>query len=215
MTTTRVAAIGLVGSLGDELLAQLLASSEYAEVHVAVEQSLTSTTTRFVPWVRGAPMPAVDELFLCVTSAETFVPKDSALQRLLPEEIAPAARAARAAGIRRLVLVAPLTALLQLSSITRLIADEVELELAQLGFERFLIVRPTAADRAGRGTGLRAILNWAGKAVLDIMLPASVRLLSARTAARAILLAAAQVPAGVTVLGARELNALAEPFLPS
>lgn len=204
------AAIGLVGSLGEELLAALLASSGYSQIHVAVEQPIGSTTPRFIPWPRGAPMPAVDEVVLCVTGAETFVPMDSVMQRLAPAGVLAAAIAARAAGVKRLVLVAPLTALLQLSMVARLIANEVELELAGLGFEQLVIVRPTAADRMETARGLRGILRWAGRAVLDILLPSSVKLLSARTAARAILMAAAQAKPGVSVLGARELNALAD-----
>lgn len=208
------AAIGMVGSLGEELLAVLLASPDYRAIHVAVEQPIGSTTSRFVPWPRGTPLPPVDEAFLCVTADETFVPKDSVMQRLAPAAIVEYARLARTAGAKRLVLVSPLGALLQLSSLSRLITDEVELAVVGLRFDQVLIVRPTAADRIDRAPGLRAILRWAGRAVLDIMLPSSVKLISARVAARAIVQAATACEAGITVLGARELNALADRIEP-
>ncbi|HEU0200351.1 MAG TPA: hypothetical protein VFR86_07940 [Burkholderiaceae bacterium] len=214
MVARTAAAVGMVGSLGEELLAVLLASPEHRVIHVAVEQPIGSTTSRFVPWPRGTALPPVDEVFLCVTGDETFVPKDSVMARLPPARIAEYARLARAAGTRRLVLVSPLAALLQLSSLSRLITDEVELEVVGLRFAQTLIVRPTAADRIDRTRGLRAILRWAGRAVLDIMLPSSIRLVSARSAARAIVLAAARAQPGVTVLGARELSAIADELDP-
>jgi hypothetical protein len=79
-----------------------------------------------------------------------------------------------------------------------------------MGFETVLIVRPTAADdHLSAGGGLGALVRAAARAVADIVLPTFARPLSAQAAAQAIVAAARQAPAGVTVLGARELARLA------
>jgi hypothetical protein len=214
--TARTAFVaGMVGSLGDELLAVLLASSSYRQIHVAVAQPIGSTTSRFVPWPPQSLFPAVDAAFLCVTGADAFVPRDSVMTPLAAEEVPALAQAARAAGIRQLVLVSPLAALLQLGATAQAITDAMEMDLVQLNFERLMIVRPTAADRIRGPGGWRGVFRWAGRAVLEIMLPSSLRFLSARTAARAIVAAADAAKPGVTVLGARDLSAIVDQMFPA
>jgi len=46
-------ALGLVGGLGEELLAALLAAPEYRAVHVGVTQALTNAAPKFRPWLFG------------------------------------------------------------------------------------------------------------------------------------------------------------------
>ena len=45
--------LGLVGGLGEELLAALLAAPEYRAVHVGVTQALTNAAPKFRPWLFG------------------------------------------------------------------------------------------------------------------------------------------------------------------
>jgi hypothetical protein len=205
----------MVGALGDELLAALLASSSYREIHVAVAQPIGSTTARFVPWPPQSAFPAVDAAFLCITGADAFVPRDSVMTPLAATDVPALAKAARAAGVKQLVLVSPLAALLQLGAAAQAISDLTEMELVQLDFESLLIIRPTAADFVRGPGGLRGIFRWAGRAVLEIMLPSSLRFLSARIAARAIAAAADSAKSGVTVLGARDLSAIVEHMFPT
>ncbi len=148
----------------------------------------------------------VDDAYVCITGPETFVPSASPIRRFSEVEVLAAAQMARHAGARRLVLVAPLAALLQLGAATRTLSSNDEIALVEMGFEQLLIVRPTAADDTRRLPGwLPNLARLAGRTLADLMLPSYARALSARAAARAIVEAASTARPGVTVLGAREL----------
>jgi hypothetical protein len=211
-------ALGLAGALGEELLALLMADSTYRQVVVGVTQPLGSATARFSPWVVGQGLPVVDEAWICLTGDETFVPAASPIRRVTAADLLEAARTARSCGARMLVVVAPLAALLQMNAATQTASSADEIVLVEMGFERLVIVRPTAADVDEAGASLpRRLVRSAARAVADIMLPQYARALSAKSAARAIVAAvnrpAAPLPP-VTVLGARELLALIEKRLP-
>ncbi len=204
-------ALGMVGALGEELLALLVASSEYRVVHVGVKQPIGSAAARFRPWVIGQGVVVADDAYVCLAGPETFVPAGSPLRAFAPAELLAAARIARDCGARRLVVVAPLDALLQMSAAAATIASADEVELARMGFESVLIVRPTAADDTRAAGGwIAGLVRAAGRALADIMLPPYARALSAKSAARAIVEAARTARPGVTVLGARELLAIVE-----
>ncbi|MFN7571719.1 MAG: hypothetical protein ACK5TK_09755 [Betaproteobacteria bacterium] len=208
-------ALGMVGSLGEELLAQLVGAMRLQAVYVGVTQSIGSATARFRPWVVGHGIVAVDEAWLCLTDPEAFVPAGTPVRRYAPAETLAAAELARQCGARRLVMVAPLAALLQMSATGLLLDGETEVQLRALGFEQLVIVRPTAAEVAERGGPWLARLVRAGaRTVAGIMLPGYAQLLSARTAAAAIVEAVQTAPAGVSVFGARELMRIVEQRLP-
>jgi hypothetical protein len=203
----------MVGALGEELLAALVGSADYAVVHVAVTQPIGSATARFAPWVAGHGVVAADDAFVCIAAPETIVPKGSPMRRIDADGVVTAARLARECGSTRLVLVSPLSALLQLNATSHSLASEAEVEIATLGFDTLVIVRPTADAPAAAGW-LPGTVRSLTRLVLEIMLPASVQPLRARTAAAAILEAARRAQPGVHVLGARELAALVAETMP-
>lgn len=204
-------ALGLVGALGEELLALLVGSGDYRVVHVGVSQPIGSATARFHPWVVGQGAVVADDAYVCLTGPETFVAAGSPIRAFAPSELLEAARIARDCGARRLVVVTPLDALLQMSAAVTTIAAADEIELARMGFASVLIVRPTAAaDARAAGHWIARLVRAAGRALADIMLPAYARALSAKSAARAIVEAVRTLRPGVTVLGARDLLAIVE-----
>jgi hypothetical protein len=234
-------ALGLVGGLGEELLAALLSAPEYRAVHVAVTQSLASAATRFRPWLIGQGVVLADDAFVGVTGEETFVPSIAAPGRSAPapegdaqptragpatavqaspirrygeDEVLEAARIARDAGASTLVVVAPLPALLQMGEATRTLASLDEVALVAMGFARLVLVRPTAADDARRLPLPLALVRTVGRTLADIMLPSYTKALSARTAAAAIVEAVRTAGPGVTVVGAKELAAIVQAKMP-
>lgn len=209
-------ALGLVGSLGEELLAALVSSNEYSIVNVAVSQPIGSASSRFRPWVVGQGVLVVDDAFIGVTGDETFVPKTSPIRRCGEGELLEAARTARDAGARTLVLIAPLPALLQMGEATRTLASVDDIALVNLGFERLVMIRPSAADDPRRlGHPILNVMRSVGRTLADLMLPSYTRPLSARAAAQAILTAVRAAPRGVTVLGAKELTAIVQARFPA
>jgi hypothetical protein len=207
-------ALGMVGALGEELLAALVGSSRYATVHVAVDQWIGSAAARFKPWMPGQGTVVADDAFVCVTGPETFVPTASPMQRVAAADVARVARTARDCGAQRLVLVAPLPALLQLNAASHTLSSAAEVEIAEMGFATLLVVRPTADAAPPPGGWLPGLIRTFTRMVLEIMLPQRVQALRARTAATAILHAVERAGPGVQVLGAADLAAIVEATMP-
>lgn len=208
-------ALGLVGGLGEELLAALMAAGEYRAVHVGVTQAIGSATPKFRPWLVGHGTPVVDDAFVGLTGEETFVPSASPIRRFGEHEVLEAAQLARDAGAGTLVLVSPLPALLQMGEATRTLSSVDEVTLVAMGFERLVFVRPTAADDMRRLPLALNLVRTIGRTLADIMLPAYTKALSARAAAQAILEAVRAAQPGVSVLGAKELAAIVQAKMPA
>jgi hypothetical protein len=207
-------ALGMVGALGEELLASLVGGSRYATVHVAVDQWIGSAAARFKPWITSQGVVVADDAYICVTGPETFVPKASPMQRVAAEDVAKAARTARDCGAKRLVLVAPLPAMLQLNAASHTLSSATEVEMAEMGFETLFVIRPTADAAPPSGGWLTGLIRTFTRMVLEIMLPQRVQALRARTAATAILHAVERAGPGVHVLGAADLAAIVEETMP-
>ena len=143
-------ALGMASALGEELLAALVASPRYRLVHVALKRAIASAAAKYRPWVIGTSVIAADDAYVCVTGTDTPVPHTSPVQPIQADHVIEVARIAREAGVRRLVLVAPLSALLQMNAASHTVSSEQELELVAMKFESLLIVRPDAG-RTGRG----------------------------------------------------------------
>jgi hypothetical protein len=216
VTAPRVAlALGMAGALGEELLAALVASPRYALVHVGLKQPIASATAKFRPWRIGSTLIAADDAYVCLTGPETHVPAASPMQTFDAEHLLDAAALARDAGVRRLVVVAPLSALLQLNAASHTVSSAQELALVDMRFVALVIVRPTQAELGdGGGPWLARTVRAMGRTVLDIMLPAQVQALRPKTAAQAILVAAERAGDGLHVVGARELMAIVEETMP-
>ena len=207
-------ALGLVGGLGEELLAALMAAPEYRAVHVGVTQMLGSAAPKFRPWLVGQGVVLADDAFVGVTGEETFVPSASPIRRYGEAEVLDAARTAREAGATTLVVVAPLPALLQMGEATRTLASVDEVALVAMGFTRLILVRPTAADDTRKLPVVLNLVRTVGRTLADIMLPSYTKALSARTAAAAIVEAVRAAKPGVTVIGAKELATIVQAKMP-
>ena len=208
-------AVGVVGALGEELLAGLVGGGRYATVHVAVDQPIGSATARFKPWVIGDGVVVADDAYICITGPETFVPKATPMHRVGMDAVVAAARAARDCGVTRLVLVSPLPALLQLNAASHTLSSASEMEIAEMGFQTLLVIRPTADNAAPAAGWPTGVVRTFTRMVLDIMLPQRVQALRARTAALAILAAVDRSRPGIHVLGAAELAAIVEETMPN
>lgn len=208
-------ALGMAGALGEELLAALVASPRYRLVLVALKRPVASGTARYRPWLIGSSVIAADDAYLCLTGPDSLIPRTSPVQAFDAAHLIDAARIAQDAGVRRLIVISPLSALLQMNAASHTVSSEHELELVQMKFETLVVVRPTETELAeSSGPWVGRTVRSLGRMVLEIMLPAQVQALQPRTAARAILTAVERQPAGVHVIGARELLAVVEETLP-
>lgn len=208
-------ALGMVGGLGEELLAALVGAGRYATVHVGVDQPIGSAAARFRPWVVGDGVVLADDAFICITGEETLVPKGTPMQRVTGADVVAAARTARDCGASRLVLVSPLPALLQLNAASHTLSSASEVEISGMGFHTLLVIRPTADGASPAGGWFPGVVRTFTRMVLEIMLPQRVQALRASTAAAAILAAVDRAAPGIHVLGARELTSLVEETMPA
>jgi hypothetical protein len=207
-------ALGMVGALGEELLAALVGEGRYATVHVGVDQPIGTAAARFRPWVVGDGIVLADDAYVCITGDETFVPKATPMRRVASGDVVAAARTARDCGASRLVLVSPLPALLQLNAASHTLSSASEVEIAQMGFQSLLVIRPTADAAAATGGWFPGVVRTFTRMVVEIMLPQRVQALRARTAAAAILTAVDRATPGIHVLGAQELTSIVDETMP-
>ena len=133
---------------------------------------------------------------------------------LRKEQIAPLAQIAARNGAKRFILLAPLSAFLQLTAPSGGLIDLRESELAALDFETLIIVRPAADYATAQGNVLERLIGWGAKAIMQIMIPQRLQPLRARQIAQAAVNAARLLGNGVHVVGAHEIAELAAPGVP-
>ena len=220
-------AIGTVGRIGEELLNCLLESPEYHVVHVLVETPMRSMMPRLQPHqvsiaaMNDLPhtsakiaLPFADDVFCCISDARSYFKRDQAYVMLGKDQIAPLAQIAAGNGAKRFILLAPLSAFLQLTAPAGGLIDILESELAALGFETLIIVRPAADYATTQGNVLERLIGWGAKAIMQIMIPQRLQPLRARQIAQAAVNAARLLGNGVHVVGAHEIAELAAPGVP-
>lgn len=215
-------AIGTVGRLGEELINCMLETPFYESVHVVVEAPLRSMLPRLRPWqvaatafddltpASGIALPRADDVYCCIGGSRTYFRRDRAYLPLTAEQVPALARIAARNGARRFILLAPLSAFLQLSMPTGAAMHVREVDLVGLGFETLVIVRPTADFTAGHGNPLERLIAWGAKAVMEIIIPQRLQPLRARHIAQAAINDATNLAPGVHIVGPDRILALAE-----
>lgn len=228
ISTSRSAlAVGTVGRVGEELLNCLLESLHYKTVNVIVQAPMRSMLPRLQPWqvppsalsdcareASAIALPRVDDVFCCISDARSYFKRDQAYVRLRREQIPLLAQRAAQSGARRLIVLSPLSAFLQLTASSAGLIDLLETELAGLGLEVLVIMRPAADFRTAEGNTLERLIAWGAKAIMQIMIPQHLQPLRARQIALAAVNAARLLGPGVHVIGAHEIEALASPGVP-
>ena len=145
--------MGACGATGEVLLNALLAGDHYEAVIAVTRLPLPSTTRKlrvhYAPEGRAAPLdlPPADAAFLVIGKHNSYYRRDEAFRALRFEDLADAARAARAAGIPRLAVVAPVAIYSHSSAFRNSLMNLTEHELHKLGFDTLVLVRPAAPEK--------------------------------------------------------------------
>jgi uncharacterized protein YbjT (DUF2867 family) len=120
------------------------------------------------------------------------------------------ARAARAAGARRLAVVSALGADAKSGVFYNRVKGEMQAAVAQLGYTSVLFAQPSllVGDREALGQPARPGEVWATRLLRPVMrlVPASVRPIEARTVAQALLRATLDAKPGVQVLSSARMQ---------
>jgi hypothetical protein len=216
-----VLAIGNAGALGEAVLARILASHRYRDVAVATTQAMHTSAPRlnstdyralFAPaaWKEIAGGTATDAVIL-IGGKHSFLRRDDAFPVVSTEDAIALARAARGAGVTRLLVVAPMDAwsAMTLGSLAHF--DELERALVPLEFPTLIIVRPSAhREKESSGGALNAIARGLLGTLSHYMTTASRQPLRARMVAEAVVEWLTQLPPGLHRQDAVSLHAWVE-----
>ncbi len=202
MSSPRTALVaGASGLVGREILRGLLADDSVAAVHTLGRRELAQTHPRLtqhrVDFAALPALPAVDEVYLALGTTIKVAGSQEAFRAVDYEANLAVARAARAAGAKRLGLVSAMGADARSRIFYNRVKGELEEALAALGYDRLVIARPSflAGDRATLGQPERGgeklalrVSQW-----LRPVIPAHLRSIAAADVAAALL---RQVPQG-------------------
>lgn len=220
----RVLVAGGTGLVGRALLTQSVADPRCRSVTALVRQAgqrqglPRGVTAQVVDYATlgqpGAPaLPAADWAFCCLGTTIKTAGSQAAFRAVDFEAVLAFARAAQAAGVRRIGVVSAMGANARSSVFYNRVKGEAEQALAALGFEHLVFARPSLllGDRTALGQATRPVerLGQALMPVLGWLLPRKLRPISAAAVATALRRALADAGPGTTVLESDALSRLA------
>ena len=186
---------GVTGLVGRELFAGLLADVAVGEIHLLTRRPFhhedPRVHPRLVDFAALPTLPPLDEVYLALGTTIKVAGSQAAFRAVDFDANLAVARAARAAGARRLGLVSAMGADARSGVFYSRVKGELEDALAALDFEGQVIARPSmlAGDRESLGQPVRGGERLALKLTraLRPLIPANYRSIQARDVAAALL----------------------------
>lgn len=211
--------VGATGLVGHALLPLLLESVDYAQVHVLVRRAAPGLPTHpklatHIVDFGALPrdLPAADDVYIALGTTIKVAGSQGAFRKVDFDYVVDAARAARAAGARRLAVVSALGADPASRVFYNRVKGAMQDAVAQLGFESVVIAQPSllVGDREALGQPTRAGEVWAARLLRPVMglIPASVRPIEARKVARSLLRTMLADAPGMRVLSSAQMQDL-------
>lgn len=204
---------GATGLVGREILQGLLADGGVSAVHALVRRPLVfehaKLTTHVVDFAALPQLPRVDEVYLALGTTIKVAGSQEAFRAVDFDANLAVARAALAAGARRLGLVSAMGADAHSSIFYSRVKGELEEALAQLGYQGVVVARPSmlAGDRIALGQPERSgeVLALRLSRWLRPLIPRTYRSIQAADVARALLRAVPKAQ-GQQVLSSGEMQ---------
>jgi uncharacterized protein YbjT (DUF2867 family) len=217
----RVAVLaGATGMVGRAVLARLTAdkTSPYAAVHTlgrrAPELPAGAQNARLVSHVSQSlldtEVPPADDMFIALGTTISVAGSQSAFRAVDLDAVLALARAARAAGVRRLGVVSAMGADAGSKVFYNRVKGEMEQAVSALGFDTVVIARPSLLDgkRAALGQPTRRGEQLALKVMrlLKPLIPRNYRAISDAQVAKALVEAVQAGRPGVQILLSGEMQ---------
>jgi uncharacterized protein YbjT (DUF2867 family) len=211
---------GASGLVGRELLAQMLRhEAGYRAIHLLLRRPLPRlppdkriVVHDGIDFAALPGLPAVDEVFIALGTTIKAAGSQAAFRAVDLDAVVATARAARAAGAKRIAVVSALGADATSAVFYNRVKGEMQDAVAALGYETVCFAQPSllVGDRAALGQATRPGEVWATRLLRPVMglVPASVRPIEAGTVARALLRAMAEARPGVQRLSSARLQQL-------
>jgi uncharacterized protein YbjT (DUF2867 family) len=202
---------GATGLVGRELLPMLLASPQYARVHVLLRREATGLPadarlqTHLIDFRTLPALPPVDDVFIALGTTIKVAGSQQAFRQVDFDAVVDTARAARTAGATRLGVVSALGADARSSVFYNRVKGEMQEAVSALGYSSVVLVQPSllVGDRQTLGQPVRAGEVWGAR--LLGWLPRSVRPIPASQVAQALLREVARGETGVRKLRSGQL----------
>jgi uncharacterized protein YbjT (DUF2867 family) len=222
VATSRTALLaGATGLVGRALLSLLLASEHYRSVHVVLRrtppdiQAGEKLKIHEVDFARlPAPFPAVDDVFIALGTTIRIAGSEAAFRQVDFDFVVNVARAALAAGAKRLAVVSAMGADPTSRIFYNRVKGEMETAILQLGYESVVIAQPSMllGNRAALGQPSRSAELWTARllAPLGWMMPKGVRPIYAEAVASTLLAAMLDAKPGVRVLKSGAMQEMAQ-----
>ena len=211
----RVAVVaGATGMVGRAVLARLTddKTSAYAAVHTlgrrATELPAGAPSARLVSHVYksllDAKVPPADDMFIALGTTISMAGSQAAFRAVDLDAVLALARAARAAGVRRLGVVSAMGADAKSQVFYNRVKGEMELAVSALGFDTVVIARPSLLDgerdALGQPTRRGEQLALQVMRVLKPLIPRNYRAISDTLVAKALVEAVQAGRPGVQIL---------------
>ncbi len=207
---------GASGLVGRSLLALLIESPRYAHVHVLLRRSVRDfpehpkLQIHIVDFDRLPALPAVDDVFIALGTTIKVAGSQTSFRRVDFDAVLNTARAGKAAGARRLLVVSALGADPRSRVFYNRVKGEMQQAVAALGYASTIIAQPSllVGDRAALGQPARSGEEWAKRLLRPVRgwIPRGVRPIDADVVARAMLRAALEATPGLTVLRSGDMQ---------
>ena len=211
---------GATGLVGAALLALLLEPGRTRRVAVVARRPLPAAHSRDprltvlvgdMAALVGEAAP-IGDVYIALGTTIAVAGSQEAFRAVDFDLVVAIARAARAAGARRLGVVSALGADTRSRLFYNRVKGEMEAAVGALGYESVVIARPSLllGDRAALGQPTRRGEVWAARLLgpMLTLVPSAVRPIGAAIVARALVAAVEQATPGLRVLASAELQRL-------
>ena len=190
--------VGGTGLVGRALLSLLLASDRYRKVHLLVRRAAPSLPPSAKLKIHqvdftqlpGSALPAVDDVFIALGTTIKVAGSEEAFRQVDFDYVVNTARGALAAGAKRLAVVSAMGADPKSRAFYSRVKGEMEVAVAQLGYETVVIVQPSLllGDRGALGQPARRAEDLATRFLGPVswIVPRGVRPICARSVAAAM-----------------------------
>jgi len=211
---------GATGLVGRALLDRLLASDRQQRVVVLARKPLAASIARHPQLtVLVGDMAAlvgeagaIGDVYIALGTTIKVAGSEAAFRAIDLDLVVAIARAARAAGARRLAVVSALGAERRSRVFYNRVKGEMEEAVAGLGYESVVLARPSLllGDRESLGQPTRSGEVWAARLLGPLlpMVPAGVRPIAAPVVATALVAALDHAEPGTRVLSSADLQRL-------
>ena len=209
--------VGATGLIGRELLTLLRDSAAYRHTHLLLRRAVPGLApdARVTPLVVDFaalpdPLPAVSDVYIALGTTTKVAGSQAAFRRVDFDHVVDVARAAHAAGARRLAVVSALGADPNSAVFYNRVKGEMQAAIAQLGYASVVIAQPSLliGDRTALGQPTRGGEVWINRLLNPWMglVPRGVRPIKASAVAAALLAATLDATPGVRILSSGDMQ---------